>query len=100
MNSNLTNDTPFIISKHNTKKANKNTNYFFGLEEDEVLSDSIPNQIKTTQIILNGDWRFQWKGFSYIQIDVQIGNFSPKITKICHFHEKSGNREKSGNFLK
>ena len=40
------------------------SNYFFGLEEDEVLSDSIPNQIKTTQIILNGDWRFQWKGFS------------------------------------
>ena len=40
------------------------SNYFFGLEEEEVVSESIPNQIKTTQLLLNGDWKFQWKGFS------------------------------------
>ena len=40
------------------------SNYFLGLAEDEVTSEDVPNQIKTTQYMINGDWKFRWKGFS------------------------------------
>ena len=40
------------------------SNYFFGLEEGEEVSDTVPNQIKATQYLLSGDWNFRWKGFS------------------------------------
>jgi len=40
------------------------SNYFFVLAEDEIASEDVPNQIKTTQFMINGDWKFRWKGFS------------------------------------
>tara|TARA_B100000767_G_scaffold187282_1_gene174682 strand:- start:410 stop:2485 length:2076 start_codon:yes stop_codon:yes gene_type:complete len=40
------------------------SNYFFVLDDGESISEDVPNQIKTTQYIINGDWKFRWKGFS------------------------------------
>ena len=44
------------------------SNYFFEIEEegltDEETLPGDPSQIETTQYLLNGDWKFQWNGFS------------------------------------
>ena len=56
-------NTPFTGKLH-AGIAAVQSNYFFGLEEGEEISDTVPNQIKTAQYLISGDWNFRWKGFS------------------------------------
>ena len=56
-------NTPFT-GKLRAGIAAVQSNYFFGLEEAEEVLDTVPNQIKTNQYLISGDWNFRWKGFS------------------------------------
>lgn len=65
-----------IYTEFNTRYTGKlragisavQSNYFFEIEEegltDEETLPGDPSQIETTQYLLNGDWKFQWNGFS------------------------------------
>ena len=69
-------NTPFT-GKLRAGIAAVQSNYFFGLEEAEEVLDTVPNQIKTNQYLISGDWNFRWKGFS-MQATLQksiVGSF-------------------------